>query len=390
MPADYGSTARALALPPSPPPSPPVSRPFFKPAWTQSDRAEHRSRPNWLRSSISTRTLLSDVRGACRQLFGLVAMMTWWQRLLAGLALLAINVLGLLFLIFNERIFAWLMPVAKRWRDVPAGWLVLWAMTFFCAFPPLVGYSTAVSIAGFVYGFPNGWFVVASATVAGSLCSFLLSRTVFSSYVQRLVSHDTRFAALALTLKHDGLKLLIMIRLCPLPYSLSNGALSTLPTVRPLTFALATALATPKLMIHVFIGARLALIAEEGGKMSAGTKAVNYASIAAGALLGTAVGWIIYQRTMHRARELEVDEQARTRDPASHDGSLDRFSDDLDSGLGPVLMQNDDISLFDHDTRRDDRTNRFTDAEDAFVCSPARDDEETLRLQSQDIRGSEG
>ena len=140
------------------------------------------------------------------------------------------------------------------------------------------------------------WFIVASATVIGSLCSFIVSRTVLSRFVHRLVANDKRFAAFSLVLKHDGLKLLVMIRLCPLPYSISNGAMSTIPTVQPLVFALATAIASPKLMIHIFIGSRLAAIAKSGEKMDGGTKAINYASIVGGMVLGAATGYFIYQR----------------------------------------------------------------------------------------------
>lgn len=98
-----------------------------------------------------------------------------------------------------------------------------------------------------------------------------------------MVATDKRFAALSLTLKHDGIKLLCMIRLCPLPYSISNGAMSTFPTVTPLNFMVATAVATPKLLIHIFIGAKLAELAEdEGKKMDLKTKALNYGSIIGG------------------------------------------------------------------------------------------------------------
>ena len=124
----------------------------------------------------------------------------------------------------------------------------------------------------------------------------MLSRTILSSYVHRLVENDRRFEALALTLKHDGLKTLILIRLCPLPYSLSNGGMSTFPTVHPLMFTLATAIVTPRLMIHVFIGGRLAALAKSGGQMDAGTKAINYASIAIGIIIGVVVAGSIYQR----------------------------------------------------------------------------------------------
>lgn len=127
-----------------------------------------------------------------------------------------------------------------------------------------------------------------------------------------LLGGDRRFAALSLTLKHDGVGLLCAIRLCPLPYSLSNGAVSTVPTVSPAMFALATALTTPKLLVHVWIGNRLAILAAAEQKMDAKTKAMNYGSIAIGAALGATTGWVIYKRTMQRARMLEAEERARS------------------------------------------------------------------------------
>jgi len=132
--------------------------------------------------------------------------------------------------------------------------------------------------------------------VVGSTCSFIVSRTILSNFVNRLVANDKRFAALSMVLKHDGLKLLCMIRLCPLPYSISNGAISTFPTVQPQMYALATAIVTPKLMVHIFIGSRLAAIAKSGEKMDASTKAINWASIIGGGVVGAVTGWLIYRR----------------------------------------------------------------------------------------------
>jgi hypothetical protein len=65
-------------------------------------------------------------------------------------------VLGVLLLVYNERIFAALEPWAKKWRDLPAGWLILWAATFVVSFPPLIGYSSCVTLSGFIWGFPYG------------------------------------------------------------------------------------------------------------------------------------------------------------------------------------------------------------------------------------------
>lgn len=64
----------------------------------------------------------------------------------------------------------------------------------------------------------------------------------------------------------------------------------------------------PKLAIHVFIGSRLALLVESGDKMSAGDRAINYISMIVFGIMGTAVGIIIYRRTMARAAELAREE----------------------------------------------------------------------------------
>lgn len=128
-----------------------------------------------------------------------------------------------------------------------------------------------------------------------------------------------------------------MIRLCPLPYSISNGAIATVPTVSWPTFMLASALASPKLLIHVFVGSRLAAIAGDvEGKDGRGDKLLNWASVAVSMAFGAATAWIIYRQTKRRADELEAMEgqQGRSghgRGPS--DGGLahpDQFDEDLD------------------------------------------------------------
>ena len=80
--------------------------------------------------------------------------------------------------------------------------------------------------------------------------------------------------------------------------------------------------------------------------MSAGTKAINYTSMIAGGILGVTMGWIIYHRTLKRARELEIAElEAGQRDigiPAPRVYS----DEDADSA---ALMNDDDISLWDQE-----------------------------------------
>lgn len=253
-----------------------------------------------------------------------------------------------------------------------------------------MGYSTALALSGFIYGVPKGWLIAASANVLGSLASFIACRTVLSNYVHRLVGDDKRFHALALTLKHDGLKILIMIRLCPLPYSISNGALSTFPTVHPLMFALATLCASPKLFVHVFIGSRLASLAENGGKMDTATTIVNYVSIIGGGILGGVVGYVIYSRTVARARQLEEEEnQALAHTPGGRSDDLDGFfeGDEDDFGVtDPVeRMEDDDISLWENDRVQGYRDD-FVVGDGADGTADTVDEEAAIGSKSNGVR----
>lgn len=297
----------------------------------------------------------TDVMNYCLRVF---IRLTPLQRVLAVVAGLALFVLSILFLVYSHRIFGALKPVAEGWRDLRGGWVIVWVMTFCTAFPPVIGYSSTITIAGFVYGFPGGWPIVATATVAGSTVAFLTSRTIFAKYVHALVGTDKRFVALGHVLRHDGIFVLAGIRFCPLPYSLSNGFLATIPNISPLNFAAATALATPKLLIHVFIGSRLGQLAEDDD-MSTGDKIINYMGMLLGALVGMGIGLFVYRRTMARAKELAREEAAENGGVVDSEGEIDY--EDLEEGIlnrstsrpgeadAAALMDDDDISLWETD-----------------------------------------
>ncbi|KAL3424880.1 tlg2-vesicle protein of 38 kda [Phlyctema vagabunda] len=371
MPADYTSTARALALPISPIGSPSPEAAISRPPWSRHRSISRRplSGSGYQQRPLSYKEqAIRSAKKVKRKLLDIWKKLSLIQRIAVVTIFISTKVLLVLFLIYKDQIFGVLTPLAEKWHDVRGGWTILWAMTFISAFPPLIGYSTTITIAGFVYGFPNGWFIVATATIAGSTASFLASRTVLSKYVHKLVGGDKRFEALSLTLKYDGIKILCMIRLCPLPYSLSNAAISTFPTVHPLSFALATALTSPKLIIQVFIGSRLASLAENNGDMDTGTKIINYLSIILGIVLGGTVAYMIYSKTMRRAKELEIEEleagrgqlvvPTLSRTGSYHDGDIDEDQD------AAALMNDDDISLWDNDNGNPTYRDEFTDDED--------------------------
>ncbi|EFW99556.1 tlg2-vesicle protein of [Grosmannia clavigera kw1407] len=315
-------------------------------------------------------SLAASVRTAADHAAGYFVRLPPLQRVFVALGMAAGFCAGVLLLTYSHRIFAWLGPVAKGWHDLRGGWVLVWLLIFASAFPPIIGYSTACTTAGIVYGFPWGWPLAATASVAGSLVSFLASRGVLSRYVDRLVGDDRRFVALGHVLRQDGLWVLAAVRFCPLPYSLSNGFLATIPSITPLSFALSTAMASPKLIVHVFIGSRIAKLAEEGDSMSVGDKAVNYISMMIFGLFGVGIGLLVFRRTMARAAELDAGEGAEEGRAGLTTGEDGPYADS-DNGelLNPddvdvaALMDEDDISLW--------ATDQFADSDGADSSTAA-------------------
>jgi len=159
MPADYSSTARALALPVSPSRSPTIPHHSKPRPWSRSQSGTPLMRDNPAQqgqaSSMRDR-IIDSVERINRRIQRGVEKLTPVQRALAIVVGISTLVIGILFLVFNERIFARLEPAAVKWKELRGGWLILWAMIFTTAFPPVIGYSTCLTIAGFVYGFPEG------------------------------------------------------------------------------------------------------------------------------------------------------------------------------------------------------------------------------------------
>ncbi|KAF4983011.1 hypothetical protein FZEAL_1483 [Fusarium zealandicum] len=377
MPADYQSTAQALALSPSRGSSSSPNRP----PWSSDSPSNRRHSNPMMRRRSSTsasrggfaQRMLASVNLLGEQTLKVYLRLSPAQRVLATAGVAVAGVLGVLALVYSHTFFKWLTPQAEKWRALPGGWILAFMLVFATSFPPVVGYSTASTIAGFVYGFPLGWPIVASGCTLGALCAFLASRTVLSKYVDRMVGRDHRFIALGQVLRQEGIWYLTAIRFCPLPFSLSNGFLATIPSITPLAFTLSTAISSPKLLVHVFIGSRLALLAEKGDEMTAGDKAINYLSMMLGGAVGLAVGLIIYRRTMARAAELARQEGLDPSALSAEEGAAGYADSDnsplMDPDDAAVLMSDDDISLWE----RDDLDSGYRDEEDEDQSNKRRD-----------------
>lgn len=152
-------------------------------------------------------------------------------------------------------------------------------------------------------------------------------------------------------------------------------------------FAAATAAATPKLLIATFIGSRLAVMAERREKMDSTTKAINWAGIIFGVILGVLTGWIIYRRsvyghltesssnvrrTLARSRQIEAEERSKLQHPPTHSG--DEFSDDPEEQTATLIREDqidflgpDGASEGYRDDFEDDDVFRYGDEEEGAI-----------------------
>lgn len=157
MPADYHSTARALSLPTSPaePLSPSDDDTTTRPLWSHLSAGRRNSTP--LPESASYRDkIIHRATGIVHRIDAAWKKMNWLQRLGSIAAVLGAMALGLGFMIFTGQIFRWLTPVAGKWEHSILVFLGLWFCVFFVSFPPLVGWSTFGTIAGFIFGVWKG------------------------------------------------------------------------------------------------------------------------------------------------------------------------------------------------------------------------------------------
>jgi hypothetical protein len=159
MPAsDYDARALALPLDDEAPPRGNGARGGSNnPGWSRRSASFRRSdsfnRPQpSLRERVMNR---ADKLG--RRVMSTYNKLSTFQRILVITGGITCFILSILFLVYNEQIFHRMLPYAKQWRDIKGGWLILWALIFTVSFPPLIGYSTLLTISGFVYGFPNGF-----------------------------------------------------------------------------------------------------------------------------------------------------------------------------------------------------------------------------------------
>lgn len=243
------------------------------------------------------------------------------QILIAVLGVLG-AIVGFVLLINIHNVFDGLLGISNTVKHSTLGLLIVWALTVLVAFPPLIGFSALCALTGMVFGVSiTGYVFITSATAVGSTLCFILFKYLLANKAKKLLETSRFFSAVASVLGQDKDKLMILclVNLCPRPYSISNAGLASIPELDAKTFFLATIIASPKLLVSLYVGAKLQDLGQDKDIKS---KTIDFFSMALAAVAYSATGWIIYVKTRQRLASLGSDIALDDPEEESYSGLL--------------------------------------------------------------------
>lgn len=253
-----------------------------------------------------------------------------WKKIIIVLLLGVFGLCGLLFLVYHEYLIQLVVEYSDKWEQSSKTKFILSFLIFLVSFPPLIGFSFLNTIVGCVFGISfKGWFIIAFSSIAGSLCSFLLFKYVLNDKAEMLIRSNKRFNAFSAILRdNNSFWLLALIRLCPLPYSLTNGSLAAIPGITALNFTLGSLISSPKLVLYLFIGSKIKNIGETKNNWE---RAVDIGSILLTVVALLVTSWVLFTKTQNRLIELEIQRELDLEASNQLIGDYDETEFDIDN-----------------------------------------------------------
>ncbi|EDR12371.1 uncharacterized protein LACBIDRAFT_311702 [Laccaria bicolor S238N-H82] len=175
------------------------------------------------------------------------------------------------------------------------------------SFPPLIGHTTLVTLCGFAYGL-NGIYIAAGVSIVGSALVFVVLRFLFSARLRAWSGHNQKWQALESVVRAKGLPLVVLIRISPFPpWVYSNSLFASIEAVKLWQFVIATFCIIPKLLLHTFIGSKIAQLSDgdQRGRMDTHTKVINGLLVGGGILIAIFTSWLVYNLVQNHIRHLE-------------------------------------------------------------------------------------
>lgn len=137
---------------------------------------------------------------------------------LAGLALIAILVVAGSFLPLGS----WLDQLSAHLTQLGPLGVLLYIAIFAAAALTGIPCSPLTIGAGAIFGMGWGFVAIEAGTLAGAAGGFLITRHFARRrFVERL-RHSRKFELIDAAIAHEGWKIVMLLRMCPIPFGLSN------------------------------------------------------------------------------------------------------------------------------------------------------------------------
>jgi uncharacterized membrane protein YdjX (TVP38/TMEM64 family) len=111
-------------------------------------------------------------------------------------------------------------------------------------------------LSGYTFGTWEGFVISYSASLAGAVVTFALSRHFLGTSLVKVLAHSPGLARAVRAVSKNP-KLLFLVRLAPYPYNVMNVLLAACPSLTMRRYVCCTGLSLLKTVIHTSIGASI-------------------------------------------------------------------------------------------------------------------------------------
>ncbi|KAI8877805.1 hypothetical protein K501DRAFT_259793 [Backusella circina FSU 941] len=193
-------------------------------------------------------------------------------------------------------------------RYQPYSQLLFFGLVVLLCIPPMFGLSFMITAAGYIYGFPDGVVPSVLGTFIGSiLCFGLIRQLNFAKYIPSPSSssskHKSKYQAIEQAVNQGGIKMILLLRLCPIPWQITNTMLSLLPMVDFKVYVITSLIGSLKWNLEVWAGSQLSNLTDARLPPEAQRVALISVIIGLSTLAGVAT-WM-YHLTMKTMKEIE-------------------------------------------------------------------------------------
>ncbi|OAD06386.1 hypothetical protein MUCCIDRAFT_78562 [Mucor lusitanicus CBS 277.49] len=169
--------------------------------------------------------------------------------------------------------------------------------------PPLMGFTLAITMCGYVYGFRFGLVPVILGANLGAISTFLMFRKLG---LDQWLNSKKRYSAVSAAIQEGGFKMMLLIRL-GLPWHLTNVILSTNDCISFNVYSASAFLGSFKLIWVVWLGSQMASL--NNPELPPQVHRYTKISVGVSLLLMTFVGIWLYRLVMRKIKVKHDDEE---------------------------------------------------------------------------------